>query len=307
MLRIEVDLFSGRPNPVWLITDAEATKELLGLAGEARGAYAKPGAGYDGLGFREIRVERINGDERERSRVPASFALASTAATDFKASGELARRVLETMPMRSEIRLLEHEATPLDGKIREIALDWMNRFLRDPPGPPPPPPPPPPNPLITTINDAKCKQCQYEVSQYNPGFWNNNAFVMDKNNCYNYARNWKTNTFAQPGRAHGAQTGTMACNTVTTAAMADGLKKRCNCLPQSEFPRRLMALVIAPGADYHWYRHQRGGFWGHKPGHTAARNYDNSNVVITNPETCNRGPYVNFCDYFYAGKSVVIN
>ena len=132
-------------------------------------------------------------------------------------------------------------------------------------------------------------------------------YVQWNNNCYNYARNWRTDTFAQPGRAHGAQTSTMGCARVTTAAMADGLRRRCTCLPGSEFPRRLMALVIDPGWDYHWYRHQRGGFWGHKPGRTPARNVDNSNVVITNPETCNRGGYTDLCGYFYAGRSVVIN
>jgi hypothetical protein len=96
----------------------------------------------------------------------------------------------------------------------------------------------------------------------------------------------------------------------TTAAMADGLVHRCICLPMSEWPRRLMALVVdnqPPGFDYHWYRRQRGGFWGHKPGGTAARNIDNSNVVITNSETCDRGRYNGFCGYFYAGRSVVIN
>ena len=39
---------------------------------------------------------------------------------------------------------------------------------------------------------------------------------------------------------------------------------------------------------------------------TAARNTDNNGVVITNPETCARGPYTDFCSYFYAGKSVKI-
>ena len=99
----------------------------------------------------------------------------------------------------------------------------------------------------------------------------------------------------------------MACNTVTTAAMADGLVKRCKCLHSSGTRAGFMALVIDPGVDYHWYRHQRGGFWGHKPGQTAARNTDNSSVVIANPETCDRGGYTDFCGYFYAGVSVVIN
>lgn len=304
MLKIEVDLFSGRPNPVWYLT-GEAAQFLQEVARAPQG-LAKPGAGFNGLGLREVRVEVIHDDEPARRGVPKQFALASTAAADFTSSCDLARRVVEAMPLDSDVRLLEHAITPLNRTIRDLALARISGVLREPPRPPPPPPPPPPNPLRTTINDEKCAQCQYEVSQFNPGFWNNPS-TQPYNNCYNYARNWRTNTFAQPGRAHGAQTGTMACNTVTTAAMADGLKKRCDCLPQSEWPRRLMALVIDPGNDYHWYRHQRGGFWGHKPGSTAARNYDNSSVVITNPETCNRGGYTNFCGYFYAGKSVVIN
>jgi hypothetical protein len=306
LLRIEIDLFSGRPNPVWLITDTETVNKLLSQVAERPKAAAKPGAGFNGLGYREVQIELLGDDEPTRQRVPKKFSLGSTAAGDPTATHALARSFIESMPARSEVKLLEHQLTPLDRKLRDLALERLDRFFKDPPQPGPPPPPPPSNPLRTTIDDTKCTKCQYEVSQYNPGFWNNSA-TQPYNNCYNYARNWRTNTFAQPGRAHGAQTGTMACNTVTVAAMADGLKKRCDCLSPNEWPRRLMALVIDPGWDYHWYRHQRGGFWGHKPGSTAARNVDNSNVLITNPETCNRGGYTDFCGYFYAGKSVVIN
>jgi hypothetical protein len=199
-----------------------------------------------------------------------------------------------------------HALTPLDAKLREGVLERLQRYLADPPRRTPPAPAPPRSSLRTTIKDEKCGKCEYEVSQYNPGFWNG-ASAIGHNNCYNYARNWRTNTFAQPGRAHGAMTSTMACNTVSAAAMADGLRKRCNGLSEKEYPRRLMALVIDPGYDYHWYRHQRGGFWGHKPGGTAARNYDNSGQLILNPETCNRGGYTRFCGHFYAGRSVVIN
>lgn len=306
MLRIEVDLFSGRPNPTWIMTEEGAARELLGGTKSIRDAIAKPNTGFNGLGFREIRVEVLE-DEGSRIRgLPAQFALASLAARDFEASVEIARRLLKTMPVKSEVKLVEHELTPLSGKLRDMVLERLEIFVRERPllaalsWPTS-------NPLIDTTQDSKCTNCKYEISQFNPAFWNNPA-TQPYNNCYNYARNWRTNTFAQPGRAHGAMTTTMACSNVTNAAMADGLKKRCNpCLPDSEFPRRLMALVIDPGWDYHWYRHQRGGFWGHKPGSTAARNTDNSGVVITNPETCNRGGYTDFCGYFYAGKSVVIN
>jgi hypothetical protein len=307
MLRIEIDLFSGRPNPVWIITTPDATKKLLDVVGSTKGAMAKQEAGFTGLGFREIRVDVLGDDEPRHRRVPKQFSLASTAVADLNASGLLAQKLIESMPIRSEVRLVEHAVTPLNAKLRDMILTRLTRYLSDPPRPRPPiPPKESPNPLRTTVDDAKCKKCQYEVSQFNPGFWNT-AAVQPHNNCYNYARNLRTNTFAQPGRAHGAQASTMACSNVSKAALADGLKKRCNCLPQSEYPRRLMALVIDPGWDYHWYRHQRGGFWGHKPGKTAARNVDSSNVVIVNPESCNRGGYTDFCGYFYAGLSVIIN
>jgi hypothetical protein len=309
MLRVEVDIFSGRPNPVWIISDKAESEQLLGAVSEVKAATTKPLTGFTGLGFREVRVEVIADDEPKQRRVPKLFSLASTASADLKASAQLARRFIESMPIRSNIKLVQHDLTPLSGDLREWILERLADYVKRPPRYRRPKRWPPPNPLRTTIPDDQCKKCEYEVSQFNPGFWNASN-VQPYNNCYNYGRNWRTDTFAQPGRAHGAQTNIMQCNTVTAAAMADGLVKRCDCLPIKEWPRRLMALVVdnqAPGFDYHWYRHQRGGFWGHKPGGTAARNTDNSNAVITNPETCDRGRYNEFCGYFYAGRSVVIN
>ena len=307
MLKIEIDMFSGRPNPVWMVTDAKVASKLLGNIADAKAVVARPGTGFGGLGVREVRVSSIGDDERRHHGLPQQFALASTACKNLKASGALARTLIKAMPLRSNIRLASHAITPLTARLRDLALERLAKYLADPPRPRRPRPRPvPSNPLRTTVTDERCGECRYEVSQFNPGFWNTPA-VQPHNNCYNYARDWRTDTFAQPGRAHGAQTGTMACGTVSAAAMADGLHKRCNCLPQSEYQRRLMALVIDPGVDYHWYRHQRGGFWGHKPGATPARNWDNSNVLITTPETCDRGGYVNFCGYFYAGVSVVID
>lgn len=306
MLRVEVDIFSGRPNPAWIITDADEAKELLGAVGESRGAAAKPGTGFTGLGYREVRLTLIGDDEPRRKGVTGDFALGSTAATNRKATRDLALRVVDGMLRHREARLVQHELTPLNGPLQEFVREQLENLFKKAPRRPPRPPKPPSSPLRTTVPDAKCSKCEYEVSQYNPGFWNVPA-VQPHNNCYNYARNWRTDTFAQPGRAHGAQTGTMKCANVTTAAMADGLKKRCDCLPVNEWPRRLMALVIAPNQDYHWYREQRGGFWGHKPGQTAARSVDNNGVLVVNPETAARGPYTDFCGYFYAGRSVVIN
>src|SRR5919204_4589875 len=97
MLRIEVDIMSGRPNPEWFVTDADETKKLLDAVRGARGATAKIAAGHLGLGFREVRVSVIEDDPRLPRGVPREFALASTAAEDFETSGKLARGIIEQM------------------------------------------------------------------------------------------------------------------------------------------------------------------------------------------------------------------
>jgi hypothetical protein len=153
---------------------------------------------------------------------------------------------------------------------------------------------------------AAAVTCFIEFGAFNPGFWNNDANVRSRNNCYNYASNKRTNTFAQPGRGCGQMYTAITCAEVTRAALCDGLHRRFHCFPDQEKPRYLVALVVAPGpgfVDYHWYRKQKEGFWGHKPGGTAARNTDNSGRVIMDPQTCDRGPYTHFCGFFYTCRS----
>ena len=132
--------------------------------------------------------------------------------------------------------------------------------------------------------------------------------VQPYNNCYNYANNQITNTFAQPGRAHGKPITSLSCGGVQPSAQADDLK------PAPGFSKPLspgqgwyVAMVIWPGVDYHWYRQDDVGCWSHKPGWTAVRNVDSSGNKITDPQTCDRGPYTDFCTYMVTDKSVVIS
>ncbi len=154
---------------------------------------------------------------------------------------------------------------------------------------------------------------------YNPGPWNTPAH-QSKNNCYNYGTNIMTDTYAQPGEAHGVFPPT-TCAGTGSGAVADGLvaspEKRCaGC-------SHLVALVISPPpsggqpceADYHWYRLDDTGRWSHKPGPKPATDRDASGNLITNPETADRkyvfGPdycldYSIFCTYYCVDKSVVV-
>ena len=54
--------------------------------------------------------------------------------------------------------------------------------------------------------------------------------------------------------------------------------------------------------DYHWYRQNDDGTWSHKPGRTAVTNKDESDKIITNPETCDRGRYRTFVGFFMIRK-----
>jgi hypothetical protein len=313
MIKVTVDIFSGRPNPTWIMHDSGGD-ELIKRITQNSNIVTKPDSGYDGLGYRGITIEAM-GDEKI-GKLPAAFSIANGLLEDQKESLDIARTIVDQMIKYEKYNYDMSNITPINKAIQKTVFGSIDQFEKD---------------LQrirkyidlkeklllssairVTVNDAECdNKCQYEESKFNPNFWNADANVRYSNNCYNYGRNWKTNTFAQPGRFSGQMAANMTCPEVKAAAMRDGLHKRCDCLPQSEYPRRLMALVVAPGVDYHWYRKQKDGFWGHKPGGTAAKNVDNQGVVITDPRTCDRGSgtalnYTDFCGFFYAGKSVII-
>ena len=288
MIRITADMFSGRPNPVWEVEGAEA-ESLLQEISRNQDAVAAMDEGYQGLGYRGLIVESLADNMSSKYGLPSSLRLANGANAkgleigDRIVSSMLKAKILDEGSHKSLIEQLQAFGQGFGAGITE------SDHVETAPAP-------------VEAAAVAAVTCQIESAAFNPGFWNDPAHI-GKNNCYNYASNRRTDTFAQPGLATGHQASVMACANVTAASLSDGLHKRFNCFPASENPRWLMALVVAPGQDYHWYRKQKEGFWGHKPGHTAARNVDNNNHVVLNPETAARGPYTNFCGYFYAGKS----
>ncbi len=290
MLRITIDAFSGVPNPETFVSGQEETELLKEIARE-RKIVTTLDAGEQGLGFRGVIIEAMDDDTVHRYGLPHAFRIASGASTNEKKAQELAERLI-----RSGGKSSAHGfslAAPLEqqllGLLAEIPAHDHGSEQESVPA-----------------AAAAATACLYEVGAFNPSFWNGADYIR-RNNCYNYASNKRTNTFAQPGRGSGHIYTSLTCASVSQAALSDRLHRRYDCLPDSEKPRWLVALVIAPGYDYHWYRKQREGFWGHKPGGTAARNTDNNGVVITNPETCARGPYTQFCGYFYVPRSQTIS
>ncbi len=157
--------------------------------------------------------------------------------------------------------------------------------------------------LIKKIIAAILKWITNCIPEYNPTPWNDANGVQYNNNCYNYACNTPTGTFAQPGRASGNMYNSLICSEVENGAQSDGLAPvdcdlGCGC----RYCCYIVALVVAPGYDYHWYRKDRNGTWSHKPGMTQVTNLDNSGNIITDPRTADRGVYTDFCGCFCVCK-----
>ncbi len=165
----------------------------------------------------------------------------------------------------------------------------------------------PGNASPATAPAVRCPPCHaHDAPAYNPAFWNHPP-VQGTNNCYNYANNQATNTFAQPGRATGHMYTSLSCAGVRPAAQSDGLVPCPNfTAPLAGGQGWYVALVIWPNQDYHWYRQDNTGCWSHKPGGTPARNTDNAGNQITDPRTCNRGPYTVFCTFMVTKRTVHI-
>ena len=86
---------------------------------------------------------------------------------------------------------------------------------------------------------------------YEPGWWNVPA-RQPYNNCYNYGTNVRTNTFAQPGRAAGADVLVPHLRVRRRpAAIADELIDSPGADNKCPNEGHLVALVVAPGWDYH--------------------------------------------------------
>jgi hypothetical protein len=309
MLKVTADLYSGRPNPEWTVNGAEAAQILKDLALNPTAAAAMD-SGFQGLGNRGLIVEPLSDDASAEYGLPTSFRLANGVGGASGKGLEVAERLVRGMLDASATPVLGDVNAPkdeYDKGLQQMLLDHIASAAAS----------------TTTeatqqpatseeeTDDAAARAaavCQIEVAAFNPGFWNVPA-VMPRNNCYNYATNRRTDTFAQPGRASGRMYSAINCAEVGAAAVRDGARQHPNCAPASEASRWYMALVIAPGPgfrDYHWYRRSREGFWGHKPGGTAARNVDNAGGVIVDPRTANRGPYTIFCGFYYAQRRMVV-
>lgn len=274
---VTLDVFSGRPNPRWII-DSDQVSELQHFAKARARAFAA--APPPVLGYRGFTLTPVIDDSGK-----------PLGALEAEATKEFGHHVFGDEEV--EHYLLKTAGTHLEDLVRQHVGSSIGQ---------------PPLVMAATAPRLACPPCTAaDAPAYNPGFWNNNPTTLQNNNCYNYANNQVTNTFAQPGRATGHQYTQLTCASVQPAAQSDGLA------PTPNFSSHLaagkgwfVALVVAPGMDFHWYRQDNVGCWSHKPGSTPVRNTDNAGHAITDPRTANRGPYTAFCSFMITKRTVRI-
>jgi hypothetical protein len=308
MITVELDIFSGNPNPVWTLT-AQEEKELMARV-FADPSLTLPPKSAGRLGYRGFIISASSEARNtlEKSGLPSRFYIESQENVDAEAallnSIEAGKRVKDdvrqvALDSIKSTNQLWSEYWRTHTKSDSLALDVPTAVGHE-----------------TSVNSLEpniprdvtrpdenadslvCGPLVY-TSDTNFSFWND-GFSIRRNNCYNYAANYKSNTFAQPGRVTGAQWTSLAdCSTVpgsvSYGADSDGFETVC--YPSGN--QLYVCLVLWANNDFHWYRLAANSHWCHKPGQTAARNYDNSGNWISDPATCDRGPYTLVCSYRY--------
>jgi hypothetical protein len=136
--------------------------------------------------------------------------------------------------------------------------------------------------------------------------------VMSDNSCYNFGAGVITNTYAQPGRGTGNMYKNLdTCAGIVAGAISDGLvpvkKVELGNYNGTLKSCHYMALVLAPGKDFHWLRLMKPEFdpvaqseWWHKPGGLPILTKDFSGAAIPQKklEQADLHPYTQTCRYF---------
>jgi hypothetical protein len=280
-LRITIDIFSGRKNPVIELTGREAQEAIDRLQPARKIEKGEMGLPpVPTLGYRGVIIEQT--DEPVRG-LPKVFRLAHGDMFGPRLAHRATDETFEDFICGSTgpIRKIDlGEKFPIFVKkeikrFREVRVKWpWKKKIIWPPK-----------------NPCKC------APLYEPAWWNDGGQKQFNNNCYNYATNYRSDTFAQPGKAAGSMYASLTCASVKPAAVKDELIDSPTANNKCPKEGHLVALVIAPGWDFHWYRKGRNGYWSHKPGGTAVTNLDNNGVTIPDPRTANRGPYTDFCTF----------
>lgn len=294
-VRITIDIFSGRANPV-IELEGKQAQELLERAKPAREpkpAEVVPVLPAPFLGYRGVILEETQGSPETAPTamrliggqviLPEGVLIPSDERVEdflFGQRGIIKKTNLEAGLMK----FIQQER----GRLHEVRSKFLATARKK---------------SVAIKKSSKAKAVSAASCTCAPAleleWWNDGGLKQFNNNCYNYSTNYRSDTFAQPGRPEGIIiTGaTCVCAFVKPAALADSLIDSPAANNKCPSIGHLVALVMAPGFDFHWYRKGPDGLWSHKVGPAPATNLDNGGLLIPDPRTADRGPYIDFCGF----------
>lgn len=279
-LTVTMKIFSGRPNPVWVLPEASANEfndRLARIARTASISNLKPAGTLNSLGYHGFKVQSVGQSDAiyisagiiDRGRHKPTF---------LTEDRDLERWLLSTNVKQFSRDLQDHVERSL-----QLAVAHEGIILKQP---------------FATCPTSQAK----DAPLYDPSPWWQGVETSESNNCYNYANNHITNTTAQPGKASGhlftQENNCTEPGSVLAGAVSDGLIASPNfSTPLAAGQGWYVALVLWPGHDFHWYRQDSNGCWSGKPGDDDVTSTDYSHNHITDPKLADRGPYTVFCSY----------
>lgn len=307
-INVTLAVFSGRRDPQWFLLPSNSKfAQIKKLLDEARKSYLtySPNMMPARLGFKGFLVQGL------KQKEPELIIGKSTLALQQHLFGTLPADWLKEKMLQAYLnKVLKEEISP--GVISAVSPAKQPQQLL----PQNLPEPlkllgqkaiqnlPPKKPISVT---GRRKRYAYEITSYP---WNDIPAAQLNNNCYNYANNKATYTFAQPGRGSGARCQYHLPDCMRNAAINDHLET-LDLPPAAPLPpvpsgkKHLVALVINPGVDFHWYRLDQLGIWSHKPGTTQATIFDNGGAIIFDPRVANRGGYTTFACFMHSDRDEV--
>jgi hypothetical protein len=75
MLRITADVFSGRPNPEWIIADEQEARATLKEIAKNRNTVVQAASVEAGLGFRGLSIETLSDELAQDFQLPANLSV----------------------------------------------------------------------------------------------------------------------------------------------------------------------------------------------------------------------------------------
>lgn len=307
VLQIEIDIFSGRKNPKWVLTEQQ-TKEFFEFPQWQEMMVTDENAQNFDFGFNGFVVTKLSDQGTD---IPWSFRLVNPYRPHYYLENLLTKLSQKEMVAREEWLIkTAGELESYEETISDLLKFIKKKII---------PPTQSKDTLVKSKAPESATLCKTLDLSFLPNSWNNSKHTLKWNNCYNYATNCKNNTYAQPGHKEGYKTRLKSCSNVIVAAVADGMVLETKC--KRSWSYYYIALAVAPGIDYHWYRQQiqtnnppHNIMWGHKRGEGPVINFDASGKVIYNPQTCNRdytksggANYFDFCGFYYWIPGVTVS